>query len=137
METFASITSNPSRWKSIKAQLTLFMLGIKVISICAMAYYVSRMLQSDMQRQLGEQQFATATLIAKSIDDELNSRINSLEQYAKGRIVPTMLHNPAALQERLEGSPAILSIFNAGIFATGTDGVAIASVPVSTGRVDR
>jgi PAS domain S-box-containing protein len=45
-----------------------------------------------------------------------------------------MLSTPALLQERLEGSPAILSIFNGGIFVTGLDGVAIASVPVSRGR---
>jgi hypothetical protein len=46
-----------------------------------------------------------------------------------------MLGNAVALQERLEGSPAILSMFNAGIFVTGVDGVAIASVPASLGRV--
>jgi len=111
------------------------MLGILVASIGTMAFYTIRMLQSDMQRQLGEQQFATVTLLAQGVDDELKARINSMEQYAKGRIIPSMLNAPEALQERLAGSPAILSMFNGGLFVTGLDGFAIASVPKSAGRV--
>ena len=115
--------------------MTFFTLGILVISIWAMAFYTSHALQGDMQRLLGDQQFSTTTLVAKGINDELNSRINALEQYAKGRIHPSMLSNAAVLQERLEGSPAILSMFSGGIFVTGLEGTAIASVPVSAGRV--
>jgi signal transduction histidine kinase/CheY-like chemotaxis protein/HAMP domain-containing protein len=111
------------------------MLGILVIAIWTMALYASHALQGDMQQQLGDQQFSTTTLVAKGINEELISRVNALEQYAKGRVAPSMLSNPVALQERLEGSPAILSMFNGGIFVTGMDGVAIASVPVSAGRV--
>ncbi|MBI5789872.1 MAG: PAS domain-containing protein [Rhodocyclales bacterium] len=121
-------------WRSLKARVTLFTLGILVASISALAFYTSWMLQGDMQRALGEQQFATTTLVAKGIDDELRSRINALEQYAKGRLDPSLLASAVALQERLEGSPAILSMFNAGIFVTGIDGVAIASAPSSLGR---
>ena len=121
--------------RSLKTKITLTTLVIFVIGIWSSAFYVSRMLRGDMQRQLGEQQFSATTLIAKGIDEELKSRINVMEQYAKGRIVPSMLSNAVALQERLEGSPAILSMFNSGIFVTGVDGVAIASVPASLGRV--
>ncbi len=122
-------------WRSLKARVTFFTLGILVASIFALALSTSWMLQGDMQRALGEQQFATTTLVAKGLDDELSARINALEQYAKGRLDPSLLQNAAALQERLEGSPAILSMFNAGIFVTGVDGVAIASAPASLGRV--
>ena len=121
--------------RSLKTRVTFFTLGILVITIWAMAFYTGHSLQGDMQRQLGDQQYSTTTLVAKGIDEELKSRINALEQYAKGRIVQSMLSNAAALQERLEGSPAILSMFNGGIFVTGVEGVAIASVPVSLGRV--
>jgi PAS domain S-box-containing protein len=121
-------------WRSLKARVTFFTLGILVASISALAFYTSWMLQGDMQRALGEQQFATTTLVAKGIDDELRSRINALEQYAKGRLDPSLLASAVALQERLEGSPAILSMFNAGIFVTGTDGVAIGSAPISLQR---
>jgi hypothetical protein len=121
-------------WRSLKARVTFFTLGILVVSISALAFYTSWMLQGDMQRALGEQQFATTTLVAKGIDDELSARINALEQYAKGRLDPALLEDAVALQDRLERSPAILSMFNAGIFVTGIDGVAIASAPISLGR---
>jgi PAS domain S-box-containing protein len=123
------------RWQSLKSRVTFLTLAILLISIWGLTFYITRMLQDDMQRLLGEQQFSTATLLAKEIDEQLKSRINSLEQYAKGRILPSMLGNPVTLQERLEGSPAVLSMFNAGIFVTGIDGVAIASVPAALGRV--
>ncbi len=122
------------RWRSLKSRMTLFTLAILLISIWGLTFYISRMLQDDMQRLLGEQQFSTATLLAQEIDEELKSRLNAMAQYAKGRIAPSMLGDDKALQERLEGSPALLSMFNAGIFATGVDGVAIASVPASLGR---
>ena len=123
------------RWRSLKAGVTFLTLGILVLSIWALAFYTSRMLQSDMQHQLGEQQFSTAALVAQGLNDELKARVNALEKYAQGRIVPSMLGDPPALQERLEGSPAILSMFNGGIYVTGVDGVAIASVPASSRRV--
>jgi signal transduction histidine kinase len=122
------------RWRSLKAGVTFLTLGILVLSIWMLAFFTSRMLQSDMQQQLGEQQFSTATLAAQGVNEELKARINALEKYAQGRIVPSMLGDAAALQERLEGSPAILSMFNGGIFATGVDGVAIASVSATARR---
>jgi PAS domain S-box-containing protein len=135
ISTFKKSNSRLFQWRSLKTRVTFSTLGILVIAIWAMAFYTSHALQGDMQRQLGEQQFSTTTLVAKGINEELKSRLNALEQYAKGRIVPSMLSNAVVLQERLEGSPAILSMFNGGIFVTGMDGVAIASVPVSAGRV--
>jgi signal transduction histidine kinase len=122
------------QWRSLKAGVTLLTLSILVLSIWALAFYTSRMLQGDMQHQLGEQQFSTATLVAQGVNEELKARINALEKYAQGRILPSMLGNAVALQERLEGSPAILSMFNGGVFVTGVDGVAIASVPAVARR---
>ncbi len=122
------------QWRSLKAGVTFLTLGILVLSIWVLAFYTSRMLQEDMQRQLGEQQFSTATLAAQGVNEELTARINALEKYAQGRILPSMLGDAVALQERLEGSPAILSMFNGGIYVTGVDGVAIASVPATAQR---
>jgi signal transduction histidine kinase len=128
------MTPSVFQWRSLKAGVTLLSLSILVLSIWALAFYTSRMLRGDMQHQLGEQQFSTATLVAQGVNEELKSRIKTLEKYAQGRIVPSMLGNAVALQERLEGSPAILSMFNGGIFVAGVDGVAIASVPTSAER---
>lgn len=107
--------SNVFNWQSLKTRVTLFTLGILAISIWAMAFYTSRTLQADMQHLLGDQQFSTTKLVAQGVDEELNARITALGDYAKGRITPSILSNVQALQERLEGSPAILSMFNGGI----------------------
>ncbi|WP_319241370.1 response regulator [uncultured Propionivibrio sp.] len=119
---------------SIKTQVTLFAVGILVACIWTMAFYVEGMLHDDMQRHLGEQQLSTATMMAQVIDDELVSRITSMERYANGRIEPFMLGAPASLQARLEQSPAILSLFNGGLFATDVRGRLIASAPKSMGK---
>jgi len=120
---------NTFQWRSLKSRVTLFMLAIFVISIWLLTLYVSRMLREDMQRLLSEQQFSTATFIAAGINAELSDRLAVLEEYGARRLDPSMLGNPAALQARLEGSPVIQSLFNAGLFVTGLDGTAIASVP--------
>ena len=86
------------QWRSLKAGVTLLTLGILVLSIWALAFYTSRMLQGDMQQQLGEQQLSTATLAAQGVNEELKARINTLEKYAQGRIVPSMLGDAAALR---------------------------------------
>jgi hypothetical protein len=51
--------------RSLKTRVTLFTLAIFVTSIWSLALYVSRSLREDMERQLGEQQFATVTDAAK------------------------------------------------------------------------
>jgi hypothetical protein len=126
---------NIFQWRSLKTRVTLFTLAIFVISIWSLAFYASRTLQEDMQRQLGEQQFSTASFMALQINEELTLRLTALEQYAAGRLDPSMLGAPAALQTRLEGSPTIQSMFNAGLFITGLDGIVIASVPPTYIRV--
>ncbi|MCX7162000.1 MAG: PAS domain-containing protein, partial [Rhodocyclales bacterium] len=153
---------------SLKTRITLSALTVFVISIWMLSLYTSRMLREDMERLLGEQQFSTASFIASQVDDEMRDRLAALEQYATRRVDPSMLGDPAALQIRLEtsptiqimfnaglfvtvdpsmlGDPAALQIrletsptiqimFNAGLFVTGLDGTAIASVPISYGRV--
>ncbi|SDI55585.1 response regulator [Propionivibrio dicarboxylicus] len=119
---------------SIKAQVTLFAVGILVVCIWTMAFYVERMLHEDIQRHLGEQQLSTATMMAQVIDDELVSRVTSMERYASGRIEPSMLGSPASLQLRLEQSPAILSLFNGGLFVADVRGRMLASVQKSLGQ---
>ncbi len=120
---------------SLKTRITLSALTVFVISIWMLSLYTSRMLREDMERLLGEQQFSTASFIASQVDDEMRDRLAALEQYATRRVDPSMLGDPAALQIRLETSPTIQIMFNAGLFVTGLDGTAIASVPISYGRV--
>jgi PAS domain S-box-containing protein len=119
---------------SLKTRLTIFTLAIFVVSIWSLAFYVSRMLHADIERVSGEQQFSTASFIAADLNDELNDRQKALEAVA-ANVGPAMLGNTAALQVLLEQRLILQLLFNAGTFVTGVDGIAIASLPISLGRV--
>ena len=121
-------------WRSFKTRVTVFTFAISVISIWALSFYASRMLQADMQRMLGEQQFSTVSLIARELNDSLTERLHALETIA-AEVTPAMAARPSALQTLLEQRPLLQLLFNGGIFITGTDGVAIADVPHAAGRV--
>lgn len=123
-----------SPWHSIKTRVILPSLLIFVSSILSLSFYVSQMLQKDMQHQIGEQQFMTVSMLADYIDGELNIRSNALRVISTS-ISPQLMSNPAALQDQLEQRPVLLSLFNGGAFFTGIDGTALASLPISANRV--
>ena len=121
-------------WHSLKTRITLTTLSIFIASLWALSFYTSRMLQHDMQRQLGEQQFSTASLIADQINDAMADRLRSLENVAR-KVTPTLLDSEAALQAFLEDRPSFDVLFNGGFIVLNRQGTAIADVPLATGRV--
>ena len=122
------------QWQSLKTRITVFTLAIFVISIWSLTLYVTRMLQEDMERLLGEQQFSTVSFIAAEVNDELVDRLQALQVVA-GNIGAIGLRNTAAAQAFLEGRLILHNLFNGGITVFGLDGTAIADVPRSTGRI--
>jgi len=114
--------------------VTLFTLAIFVIGIWLLSFYASRKLHEDMERQLGEHQLSTASLLATHVNDELRERLNVLEKIAE-KITPITLSNTSALQALLEDQLVIQRDFNAGAFVTMLDGIAITSVPPSIKRI--
>ena len=130
----AGVKSQFFHWRSLKTPVTLCTLLIFVISLWSLTFYISRLLQDDMQRVLGEQQFATVSFIAAQVNDELSERLAALEQIAK-QIDPPLMGDPAALQARLDQRLTLQLLFNGGIFITDRDGTAIADVPLSAGRI--
>ncbi len=123
----------PFSSSSLKTRVTLFTLAIFVVSTIALAYWAGRMLHEDMRRLLSEQQFAAVSGIAAQINDDVQDRLGALESIAK-ILSPALLGNAAALQANLEQRAVLQKLFNRGVFVTGADGIAIASVPVSAGR---
>jgi PAS domain S-box-containing protein len=121
--------------RSLKTKITFVTLAILVSGIWSLAAYTSRDLQENLQHLLSNQQSTTAEFVAGQVNDELNNRFVALRQYIHGRMTPDMVANPDAMQIRLEESPIIQEVFNGGLFVVGSDGVAIASVPASLGRV--
>ena len=126
--------NNPFRHWSLKSRLSLLAVALVVISIWSLTYYAARILREEMRQQLGTQQFATVSVVAAGINEELSSRLAALEQIAR-QIDPRLMGNPAALQERLEQRPLLQILFNGGIFITDIYGTAIADVPVSANRI--
>ena len=119
--------------RSLKTRVTLFTLLIFVASIWSLALYISRGLHDDMQRQLGEQQLATASLIADDINQQLTDRLDALAAIAD-ELPADYLTRPGLLQARLEQRPLLQILFNGGVFATDVHGTAIADVPLSVAR---
>jgi len=121
-------------WHSLKTRITLLALVCIAIGFWSIAFYSSGILREDLQRVLGEQQFATVTGIAREIDGSLNDRITAIETIAQ-QITPELMARPESLQALMDQRPLLLLLFNGGVFVTQTDGTAIADIPVSSGRV--
>ncbi|MDP1998557.1 MAG: EAL domain-containing protein [Rhodoferax sp.] len=114
--------------------MTLFILGISVLSIWTISLFASRLLREDMERLLGEQKFATVSVVAAQVGEEMGQRFVDLELVAR-QIGVDEMGSPSVLQAYLENSLLIQNLFNAGILVIGLDGNALATVPISSGRV--
>ncbi|MDO8456902.1 MAG: EAL domain-containing protein [Burkholderiaceae bacterium] len=121
------------RLRSLKTRVTLFTLAIFIVGIWSLSWYASGVLREDMRRVLGEQQFATTSVLARDLNDGLNDRMDALHIIAR-EVTPAMLSQPAKLQALLEQRPLLQPLFSGGTWAAGLDGVAIADVPRSAQR---
>ncbi|MCX7177303.1 MAG: hypothetical protein NTX56_00575, partial [Proteobacteria bacterium] len=61
---------------SLKSRITLSTLSIFLISIWTLAFYSSRILRGDIEVLLSEQQFSTVSMMAASINQELEDRLD-------------------------------------------------------------
>jgi diguanylate cyclase (GGDEF)-like protein/PAS domain S-box-containing protein len=126
--------SSPARSGSLKFRLTLFTLVIFLVSVWSLAFYASQMLRTDMERLLGEHQFATVSLVAEQVNTELDGRLQALERIAAD-VSPAMLAQPAMLQAYLEPRLLFQHLFNGGVSAVGPDGTVLVDAPPTAGRV--
>ena len=120
--------------RSLKTRVTLFTLVIFALSLWGLAYYAYRVLQADMAQLLGDQQRSTVAMVAANIDQELKDRVTALEGIASN-FDEEELQSPTRLQGILERRPILPLLFNGGYFVTDAAGIAIASIPVSVGRI--
>jgi len=86
---------------SLKTRVTVFALTIFVLGIGSLALYTGSVLREDMQRLIGEQQFSTVSVLAASIEEQLENRIEALHLVA-ALIDRPLLDSPADLQQLLE-----------------------------------
>ena len=120
--------------QSLKTRIALATLAVFLVSVWLVAFYTIRLLRDDMQRNLGEQQFSVASLIANGINEQMQTRLRALTTIAE-EMTPEIVDDRAALQARLEQRPLLQHLFNGGIFVTDIHGTAIADVPLSAKRI--
>jgi PAS domain S-box-containing protein len=114
-------------WHSLTVRVTLLTLAIVMAGMWSLSLYTGSVLRMDMERQLGAQQFSTASFIAGNIDRELNIRLGALRQIS-ATVSPELLDQPVTLQKKLMQLPVFQNLFTGGTFVTRLDGIAVASV---------
>ena len=119
---------------SLKTRITLMTLAIFMASLWVLSYYASRMLQTDMERLLSEQQAATTTYAASELQGKLEERIKALELIASAIDGP-LLNNPPDLQKFLDQRFVLHSLFNDGVRGYQIDGTSIVASPPAPERV--
>ena len=119
--------------KSLQTRVTLFTLAIFVLGIWGLSAYAERKLRSDMIRQIGERQMATASLVARQINYDLEVRLLTLVSVADelGRIG---LEDPAEAQRHLGQRPLLLRDFKAGIYVVDAGSNVVAWAPENINR---
>ncbi len=125
--------SNVLHRHSLKIRITLTTLFVFLLSIWSLSYYASHTLRVDMERLLGEQQYSTVTLLAAQLNREMDERLRGLEVLATN-VHPAIMENPTSMQTFLEQHPYNQGLFNDGILAYNSDGIAVATFPFAPER---
>ena len=118
---------------SLKLKMIAFTIILFLLSMLSGSAIVSYMLREDMKLQLGHQQVATVTQVAREIDANLELRFKALELIAIG-IDSSMMSRPAILQRYLDQRPLLTVLFNSGVFVVNSNGDGVADSPV-IGRI--
>lgn len=125
---------NKLKWKSLRTRLAIGILLSAFVSLWAVTLLVSHYLRQDMEAAISSQQFSTISLIAAELDRSVKERVTALELTASS-IETSSLNIDNALNVFLEKQPGLISLFNWGIFITGTNGIAVASMPTKLERL--
>lgn len=121
------------KW-SLKTKVTLSTLVIFLTSIFLMSSYASRVLREDIKQLIHGQQFSAVSIIASDINVAVKERESVLEKVAS-KITQVTLANSKSIQSFLEDATSLELAFNSGAFVTGLDGMVVANIPNSIGRV--
>ena len=126
--------SNSFKISSIKTRVTALTIAIFIIGIWVLSYNISQKLQSDIAKQISEQQLSTTTLLANQINNDLVERQNTLENLAD-KIGQIGFDNRPQLQSFLEDRFIIRRDYNVGASILDFNGNVIASVPSKFKRI--
>ena len=120
---------------SLRARISLFMLGIVLASLWGLTLFASASLQQDMQELIVQQQASTARLIAEDVDDAVAQRLAALQVIAQ-RAPAQAVQGTAAAQAFLASSgPLAEGLFNGGITLVSAQGVVVGDTLPGSGRL--
>ncbi|OIR08629.1 cyclic di-GMP phosphodiesterase Gmr [mine drainage metagenome] len=118
---------------SLKAKVTVFTLGLFLLSIAVITYQFSAHLEREMEVSLSNQQFSEVSFVAESIDNAIKLRIDSLALVASS-ITPSMMADRDRIFSFLEERKAINKLCTLGVIVISKDGHGIADFPQIEGR---
>ncbi|MFD0668330.1 bifunctional diguanylate cyclase/phosphodiesterase [Ramlibacter sp. MAHUQ-53] len=130
---FARLIAQRIRHSTLKARLTLFSLVMCLAATLTLGVWGSERLHRDLEHVLSQQQFSVAQITADTLDRQLSERFNALRAVAE-LDAPYAMGSDVAAQRLLQERPVLQGMFNGGTFITDAQGIAIASMPLSSDR---
>jgi diguanylate cyclase (GGDEF)-like protein len=121
--------------ESSAKQVIFSVLGVFLVSFIAVAVWATWTLRSNFERLLIDQQQSVVKLLASEVETELNDRVGALKIVA-AELDASALEPTTQLALAIEKKGVIRSLFNAGLFVVGADGLAVVEVP-RTGRLGK
>jgi diguanylate cyclase (GGDEF)-like protein/PAS domain S-box-containing protein len=119
---------------SLKTRVTLFTLGVFVLSFWSLSLFASRELRSDMQQMISQQQTSAVILLSNEVQHELSDRLALLQKVAAHMQAP-MMPSDGALQSDLNSHLVLHDTFNGGVMVLNQAGQAVAELPQGMGQV--
>ncbi|OIQ98960.1 cyclic di-GMP phosphodiesterase Gmr [mine drainage metagenome] len=118
---------------SLKAKVTVFTLGLFLLSIAVITYQFSANLEREMEVSLSSQQFSEVSFVAESIDNAIRLRIDSLALVASS-ITPAMMADRNRISSFLEARKTINTLCTLGVIVISRNGNGVADFPQVEGR---
>ncbi|HRK39347.1 MAG TPA: ATP-binding protein [Burkholderiaceae bacterium] len=121
-------------WRSLSVRLATLTLTVTLASLWALTGYLLSHVDEHLHTTLGGHQRDMVAMHGKTIEAELTHRLVTAERVTR-LFDAKLMTQPQQLQDILEDRPLLPTLFSGGYFVTDAQGVAIASYPVSVGRV--
>jgi diguanylate cyclase (GGDEF)-like protein/PAS domain S-box-containing protein len=116
---------------SLKTKLIALMVGLFMTFLWLLTFFAVTVLQSQFERVLSDEQYASTRRLAAELDSKLRERIDSLSRVSPH--LPQSL-DTATLDHALAQFGGLHIMFSGGIAVLGLDGKVIADYPTAPGR---
>ncbi|WIT10389.1 response regulator [Paucibacter sediminis] len=116
------------RRATLKFKLALFGILLSALGVGALSLYVVKGLRQDFQTLAAKGQSTTALFVARTLDEQLQLRVQALRALAP-QVLTLLQSQPAALPAFLADKPVAATIFSRDIYLISRAGLRIAEAP--------